>query len=190
MFWSQGLAMALAKLSEMELVCLSIHEDGDINVVDHLIWGNPGVNPNLPSPHPDFNLMNRSQQAVAAFAELQGQVLNGGLSQYLFNCANQVGVLLEAAPLMEWPDFERAVDQAFEGLDSDLAGKLVEAREVWNEEPEFEDRWAGFRTWAEQFDDDAFNNWFYDHQEEFVQRLLQMVWRQRSELTTGVSGLA
>lgn len=177
--------MALAQLSEMELVCLSLNEDGAMYVVDHLIWGNPGVNPDLPSPYPDFTRMNDAQRAVAALAQFEADTLNGGLAQFIFNYPELVGMLLDALPTMEWPDFEQAVRQAFEGLDSSMIEKLVDARDVWSAAPEFEDRWAGFRAWAEQFDDNAFNNWFYDHQEEFVRRLMHMVWRRRTELITG-----
>lgn len=181
--------MALAQLSEMELVCLALDRDGDINIVDRLIWGNPGLKRSLTRPHPDFSLMNAAQRAVAVFAAFQGQVLNGGVSQYLFNCPDQISMLIESLPIMEWPAFSTEVRGVFAELDEAMIAKLVNARNVWDKPGEFKDRWSAFRTWANTFDDAAFNRWFYEHDAEFVRRLMQLVWRRRSDLITGVPGL-
>lgn len=119
--------MALAACSEAELVCLSLHEDGICNVMDALIWGNSSLYVSWPSPNPDFGRMNNAQRALATLDTLYGQVMNGGLSQHLFNCPNEVEMLVEALPSIEWPEFERAVKSAFDGLDVALVNKLVEA---------------------------------------------------------------
>lgn len=176
--------MRLAQLSEMELVCLSLHEDGDIHVIDCLIWGNPGLNPNLPLTGLDPALMNDTQRAVAAFAEFQGEVLNGGVGQYLFNCSDQLGVLLKFLPMMEWPEIEIEVRGAFGSLDAATISDLADARDIWDHESEFEDRWTAFRAWADKFDGEAFDSWFYDHQDEYSRRLMRLVWRRRAELIT------
>lgn len=178
--------LRLARLSELELVCLSLHEDGDIHVIDHLIWGNPGVNPNLPLPRPDFALMNAAQRAVAAFAEFEGEVLNGGLSQYLFNCYGHLGMLLESLPLMEWPEFESEVRGTVAGLDIATINDLAVARDIWDDESELEDRWSAFRTWVDKFNGEAFDVWFYSNQDEYTRRLMRLVWCRRADLITCV----
>lgn len=176
--------LSLARLSEMELVCLSLHEDGNIYVVDHLIWGNPGLKLDLPHSPPDFALMNDSQRALASLAEFEGEVLNGGVSQYLFNCSNQLGVLLESLPTMEWPEFETQVRRAFASLDAGTINDLAHARDIWDREDEFDDRWTAFREWADKFDGEAFDTWFYDHQGEYTRRLMHLVWHRRADLIT------
>lgn len=182
--------MALAQLSEMELVCLSLSEDGVMYVVDHLIWGNPGVNTNLPHPYPDFSLMNDTQRAVGALAQFDADTMNGGVSQFIFNYPELVGMFLDALPSMAWPDFERRVRTLFEGLTDEMVVKLRDARDAWDRGEEFEDRWASFRAWMDAFDDNAFNTWFFENTDEFARRLMQLVWRRRSELITGAPGLA
>lgn len=181
--------MGLAQLSEMELVCLSLDEDGVMYVASHLIWGNPALNPNLPYSTPNFALMNHTQRTVAALSQFDADACNGGASQFVFNYPALVGMLLDGLPSIDWPDFEHRVRNLFAGLDDEMIGKLHDARDAWDRGEEFEDRWAGFRAWVDAFDDDAFNDWYFESAEEFRRRLMQLVWRRRSELITGVPGL-
>ncbi|HEX5007899.1 MAG TPA: DUF4375 domain-containing protein [Hyphomonadaceae bacterium] len=183
--WTNVLGMGLAHLSEMQLVCLSLHEDGVMYVMSHLIWGNPSINPHLPLSRLDFDLMNGAQRAVAALDAFDSDVENGGIGQFIFNHPSQLPTLLEALPLMGWPSLEREVNQALRSLDPALLIELAKARNIWTEDLELNERWAAFRTWLEKFDGDAFDDWFYDHTDEYRRRLMQLVWRRRAELITG-----
>jgi hypothetical protein len=132
--------------------------------------------------------MNEAQRAVAAFSEFQGQVQNGGISQYIFNCSEQLKYLLDALPLMEWRELETQVRGALSALDSDMIADLGSTHEIWdNEEAEFADRWAAFRAWVDAFDGDDFDEWFYDHYDEYVRCLMSLIWRRRAELITGAN---
>ena len=183
--WTNVLGMGLAHLSEMQLVCLSLHEDGVMYVTSHLIWGNASINPHLPLSRPDFDLMNGAQRAVAALDTFDADVRNGGIGQFIFNHPGQLPTLLEALPLMGWPILERKVNQALRSLDPALLLELAKARNIWAEDLEFDDRWSAFRIWLEKFDGDAFDDWFYDHADEYRRRLMQLIWRRRDELITG-----
>jgi hypothetical protein len=123
--------------------------------------------------------LTQGQRVLYSLAALDGQVLNGGLAQFFWNCPNLIFEAQDALRVLAEQELARAYDQALGSLIGNQHAWLELRRQAGGDPDDF---WRHFEASYDVLDLSWFDDAYFDiHGPTLIARLVDYVGINRSE---------
>lgn len=177
--------MALYRMAYDELQSALLGDERE-DVGLTLIFENDSLGPMLgPEIEMESSAATPAQRTLYFIQSFVNQTLNGGLGQYLHNCASELQPLLVALDELGWPELGKRLLLTIE----ELGEEFLQLRDtLWARQGDAKndtEALQAFLDYLQEVDDDPFNNWFFDALPILTDKLSAMIWRMRAQLVTG-----
>lgn len=134
-----------------------------------------------------WNLMTPGQRCLHVLNAFDGDVNNGGITQFFWNCLPLVFAIDEALAVIEYPELAATYQQCLEGL-LGKQDQWAELRKQFQADPD--SGWEQFRASYDLLDLDWFNKLYYEqYGPKMISAVLDYVKTNKSEFITSGGAL-